>query len=178
MQWLHRGAFLCKLWKKFAQVCSVCSGHIFFKVCTVLAPLPGRCANFFSDRKKFAHLPGCLLRMMSKLLIKFGCHLRCLPRKVCKLLIKFGCRLRCLFILMCKLFPHCVQTLNGINVFFIDFQRQRAAGLRLARDGAPPPPPACAWSWRPPTRQPAARHREKRSHRICPQHNSSESSDG
>ena len=132
----HRGAFPCKLWKKFAQVCSVCSGHILFKVCTVLAPLPGRCANFFSDRKKFAHFPGRLLRMMSKLLIKFGCHLRCLPRKVCKLLIKFGChlhflprmmskllikfgcRLRCLFILMSKLFPHCVQTLHRINVFY------------------------------------------------------------
>ena len=114
----HRGAFLCKLWKKFAQVCSVCSGHIFFKVCTVLAPLPGRCANFFSYRFKFAHLPGCLPRKVCKLLIKFGCHLRCVPRKVCKLLIKFGCRLRCLFILMCKLFPHCVQTLHRINVFY------------------------------------------------------------
>ena len=83
---VHRRAWMCKLGGKFAQVCSVCSRQTFFQVCTVLAPLPGRCANFFSDRFRFAHRDGCSPILMSKLLIKFGCRLRCLFKLMSKLI--------------------------------------------------------------------------------------------
>ena len=134
-------------------------------MCTVLAPLPGRCANFFSVRFRFAHRDGCSPVLMSKLLVKFGC------------------RLHCLFILMSKLFHYCMQTLHGINFFFIGLQRQQAPAMRLsAWQGTTPPHPTPApcrlrWPFSASTRQPAARRRDQSSHRTCPQNKRSECCD-